>query len=214
MEASISFPFPPEVIDMTLTGTVLAVDEPHLLSCSWGGEVLRFELAADGGGTLLVLYNELPPSAPRHATRRAGTTASTAWPARRRYRRLAGALRRLSCLLRAGPRSTGGPPRGVQGRVAARRGPGIAAVTPLSLRPLSVPLTEGPRTKVPGGDLVGAEQVPLAIAELGDEAHVVLRRRSMSARCRRHGHARRSRQRARRGVDGSRPSAGPRPATG
>ncbi len=66
--ASISFPFPPEVIDMTLTGTVLAVDEPHLLSCSWGGEVLRFELAADGGGTLLVLYNELPPSAAaRHA---------------------------------------------------------------------------------------------------------------------------------------------------
>ncbi len=66
--ASISFPFPPEVVDMTLAGTVLAVDEPQLLSYSWGGEVLRFELAADGGGTLLVLHNELPPSAAaRHA---------------------------------------------------------------------------------------------------------------------------------------------------
>jgi uncharacterized protein YndB with AHSA1/START domain len=29
--ASISFPFPPEVADLTLAGTVLAVDEPKLL---------------------------------------------------------------------------------------------------------------------------------------------------------------------------------------
>jgi hypothetical protein len=34
--APITFPFPPDVIDMTLTGTVLAVDEPRLLSYTWG----------------------------------------------------------------------------------------------------------------------------------------------------------------------------------
>ena len=58
--AAITFPFPPEVIDMTLTGTVLAVDEPRLLSYTWGeDEVLRFELHADGEGTRLVLTDEL-----------------------------------------------------------------------------------------------------------------------------------------------------------
>jgi uncharacterized protein YndB with AHSA1/START domain len=67
--ASISFPFPPEVIDMTLTGTVLTVDEPHALAFSWGEEVLRFHLSAAEGGTLLVLLDELPPSAAaRNAT--------------------------------------------------------------------------------------------------------------------------------------------------
>jgi uncharacterized protein YndB with AHSA1/START domain len=66
--ASITFPFPPEVIDMTLVGTVLAVDEAHLLSYGWGEDVLRFELAADGQGTLLVLSDELTPtSAARNA---------------------------------------------------------------------------------------------------------------------------------------------------
>jgi uncharacterized protein YndB with AHSA1/START domain len=61
--ASITFPFPPEVIDMTLTGTVLAVDEPKLLSYSWGGdEILRFELSPDGEGTRLVLTDQLPAS--------------------------------------------------------------------------------------------------------------------------------------------------------
>lgn len=61
--AAISFPFPPEVIDMTLTGTVLAVDEPHELAFTWGEENLRFQLFAVGSGTLLVLFDELPPSA-------------------------------------------------------------------------------------------------------------------------------------------------------
>lgn len=61
--AVISFPFPPEVIDMTLTGTVLAVDEPNELAFRWGEETLRFQLFAVGGGTLLVLFDELPPSA-------------------------------------------------------------------------------------------------------------------------------------------------------
>jgi uncharacterized protein YndB with AHSA1/START domain len=59
--AAISFPFPPEVIDMTLTGTVLAVEEPRLLSYSWGEEeVLRFELYPEGSGTRFVLTDELP----------------------------------------------------------------------------------------------------------------------------------------------------------
>jgi uncharacterized protein YndB with AHSA1/START domain len=58
--ATITFRFPPEVIDMTLTGRVLAVDEPNVLAYSWGEEILRFELSAEGGGTRLVLVDELP----------------------------------------------------------------------------------------------------------------------------------------------------------
>jgi uncharacterized protein YndB with AHSA1/START domain len=58
--AAITFPFPPEVIDMTLTGTVLAVDEPRLLSYTWGeDEVLSFQLHPEGDGTRLVLTDEL-----------------------------------------------------------------------------------------------------------------------------------------------------------
>src|SRR5205085_11191863 len=53
--ASITFVFPPEVIDMTMTGEVLEVDEPHVLAFTWGDETLRLELSATDGGTLLVL---------------------------------------------------------------------------------------------------------------------------------------------------------------
>ena len=60
--ASITFRFPPEVIDLTLAGEVLAVDEPRTLAFSWGEEVLRFELIPEGAGTRLVLVNELPPA--------------------------------------------------------------------------------------------------------------------------------------------------------
>jgi uncharacterized protein YndB with AHSA1/START domain len=61
--ASITFPFPSEVIEMTLTGTVLAVEEPTLLSYTWGAdEVLRFELHPEAGGTRLVLTDELKAS--------------------------------------------------------------------------------------------------------------------------------------------------------
>jgi uncharacterized protein YndB with AHSA1/START domain len=58
--ATITFQFPPEVIDMTLTGRVLVVDEPNVLAYSWGEEILRFELSAEGCGTRLVLVDELP----------------------------------------------------------------------------------------------------------------------------------------------------------
>jgi uncharacterized protein YndB with AHSA1/START domain len=61
--AAISFPFPSEVIDMTLTGEVLAADEPKLLSYTWGEETLRFELYPEGEGTRLVLIDQLPPGA-------------------------------------------------------------------------------------------------------------------------------------------------------
>jgi uncharacterized protein YndB with AHSA1/START domain len=90
--AKITFPFPAEVIDMTLTGQVLEVDEPRLLVYTWGEqETLRFELheipggsasdrgasddsasdrgASDGGasdgrgGTRLVLIDSLEPGA-------------------------------------------------------------------------------------------------------------------------------------------------------
>jgi hypothetical protein len=46
---------------MTLTGEVLEVDEPHRLVYTWGEETLRFELSSLGGGTRLVLINELDP---------------------------------------------------------------------------------------------------------------------------------------------------------
>jgi uncharacterized protein YndB with AHSA1/START domain len=61
--AAITFPFPPEVIDMMLTGEVLEVDEPSVLAFSWGDEVLRFELTPQDRGTLLVLIDELLPGA-------------------------------------------------------------------------------------------------------------------------------------------------------
>jgi uncharacterized protein YndB with AHSA1/START domain len=61
--AEISFPFPEHVMDLTLTGEVLEVDEPRLLVYTWGEETLRFELEPDAGGTLLTLVNELPASA-------------------------------------------------------------------------------------------------------------------------------------------------------
>jgi uncharacterized protein YndB with AHSA1/START domain len=58
--AGISFPFPPEVIEMTLSGEVLAVEEPRELAFTWGEETLRFELSPRDGGTRLVLIDELP----------------------------------------------------------------------------------------------------------------------------------------------------------
>jgi uncharacterized protein YndB with AHSA1/START domain len=61
--AKITFPFPPDVIDMTLTGEVLEVDEPRLLAFTWGDETLRFELSAESDGTRLVLVDELEPGA-------------------------------------------------------------------------------------------------------------------------------------------------------
>ncbi len=61
--ASITFTFPPEVIDMTLNGEVLFLKEPEVLAFSWGEETLRFELTPHGNGTRLVLINHLPPGA-------------------------------------------------------------------------------------------------------------------------------------------------------
>ncbi|HUA11621.1 MAG TPA: SRPBCC domain-containing protein [Solirubrobacteraceae bacterium] len=66
--AGILFTFPPEVIEMTLTGSVITVDEPAELAYSWGDEVLRFQVFADSEGSRLVLVNEL---APAHAARNA-----------------------------------------------------------------------------------------------------------------------------------------------
>ena len=66
--APLRFPFPPEVIDMTLTGEVLEVDAARRLAFTWGEETLRFELSPDGDGTRLVLIDELPAA---HAARNA-----------------------------------------------------------------------------------------------------------------------------------------------
>jgi uncharacterized protein YndB with AHSA1/START domain len=60
--AAIRFVFPPEVIDMTLEGRVVEVDEPHVLSFTWGDDLLRFELSESGTGTSLVVIDELPGS--------------------------------------------------------------------------------------------------------------------------------------------------------
>jgi uncharacterized protein YndB with AHSA1/START domain len=60
--ARISFPFPPDIIDMTLNGEVLEVVESSRLAYTWGEDTLRFELRESGDGTLLVLYNELSAS--------------------------------------------------------------------------------------------------------------------------------------------------------
>jgi uncharacterized protein YndB with AHSA1/START domain len=58
--AALRFPFPSDVIDMTLTGEILECDAPSRLAYTWGDEVLRFELHEQDGGTRLVLVNELP----------------------------------------------------------------------------------------------------------------------------------------------------------
>jgi uncharacterized protein YndB with AHSA1/START domain len=60
--AKLTFPFPSDVIEMTLEGEVLVVDEPRSLAYTWGGDTLRFELHDRGDSTLLVLVNELPKS--------------------------------------------------------------------------------------------------------------------------------------------------------
>ncbi|WP_308467612.1 SRPBCC domain-containing protein [Rathayibacter soli] len=60
--AAISFPFPPDQIDMTLTGEVIIVDEPYVLAYTWGDELLRFELSPMSDGTELVLIDELEAS--------------------------------------------------------------------------------------------------------------------------------------------------------
>jgi uncharacterized protein YndB with AHSA1/START domain len=66
--AKLEFPFPADVIDMTLAGEVLHVDEPRLLAYTWGHETLRFELHDHREGTRLVLIDELErPHAARNA---------------------------------------------------------------------------------------------------------------------------------------------------
>ena len=66
--ATITFPFPPETLDLTLTGEVLEVDEPNVLAFTWGEDTLRFELSPEDDGTRLVLVDELPAdSAARNA---------------------------------------------------------------------------------------------------------------------------------------------------
>ena len=59
--AAVTFPFQPELHDLTLTGEVLEVDEPSVLAFTWGDDRLRFELSPEGDGTRLVLIDELPP---------------------------------------------------------------------------------------------------------------------------------------------------------
>jgi uncharacterized protein YndB with AHSA1/START domain len=59
--ASIEFPPPPEMPEMTLAGEVLEVDESNTLVFTWGEDTLRFELSPADGGTHLVLIDELPP---------------------------------------------------------------------------------------------------------------------------------------------------------
>ena len=89
--AAITFPFPADVVDMTITGEVLEADEPKVLAFTWGDDTLRFELAPTAaGGTQLVLVDELLPSwAARNAAgwdecldRLAGLVTPDDWRAR------------------------------------------------------------------------------------------------------------------------------------
>jgi hypothetical protein len=101
---------------MTLTGTVLAVDEPKLLSYTWGDdEILRFELYPEGAGTRLVLSDQLQASwAARNAAgwddcldRLAGLPGDKdAWP--RRFAAYSAAFESV-----IGPQE--GPPAGYKG---------------------------------------------------------------------------------------------------
>lgn len=61
--AALTFPFGSETDAMTLKGEVLEAREPDALTFTWGEETLRFTLTAQGTGTLLVLVDELAPSA-------------------------------------------------------------------------------------------------------------------------------------------------------
>ena len=113
--AAITFHFAPEVMEMTLSGEVITVDEPNELAFSWGDDVLRFELSAADGGTRLILTDELPPStAARNA---AGwdtcldqlvglSPSSEAWQPR---------FEVYVDGVRADPRPPGGPPEGYKG---------------------------------------------------------------------------------------------------
>jgi uncharacterized protein YndB with AHSA1/START domain len=40
------------------TGRIVEVSPPHLLVCEWGGDRMRYELAAEGDGCLLVFEHE------------------------------------------------------------------------------------------------------------------------------------------------------------
>ena len=60
--AAIIFEFPAHM-RLTYTGRVLEIDEPSSLAFTWGPSTLRFQLFAEGGGTRLVLIDELPPDA-------------------------------------------------------------------------------------------------------------------------------------------------------
>ncbi len=113
--AAITFSFPPEVIEMTLTGEVLVFDPPTLLAYRWGEEILRFELTPEDGGTRLLLFDELPPEgAARNAAgwedcldRLAGMTDERE-PWQRRFERYSAAFAPV-----IGPQS--GPPPGYKG---------------------------------------------------------------------------------------------------
>jgi len=58
--ARLSFRFVPELIELTHPGEVIEVEEPRVLSYSFGEELLRYALEPGDGGTLLVLSVELP----------------------------------------------------------------------------------------------------------------------------------------------------------
>jgi uncharacterized protein YndB with AHSA1/START domain len=59
---AITFPFPRDVIDLTLDGVVREVSPPHLLAFQWGDDELRLELQSAEGGTELVLTNVVAAS--------------------------------------------------------------------------------------------------------------------------------------------------------
>ena len=114
--ARISFPFPAEVIDLTLTGEVLEVQEPVRLAFTWGNETLRFESTPIDGGTLLVLIDELPAAIAARNGAGWETCLDRLAGLRARSGRLEGTLRCLRCRFRAHARTSRRPACGLQGR--------------------------------------------------------------------------------------------------
>ena len=177
--AAISFAFPPEVIDMTLTGEVLIFDEPKALAFTWGEETLRFTLSPVDGGTRLVLIDELPPSA---AARNAAGVGGVSGPVDRHHplpRSVEGALYCLLARFCAHSRAARGSTSRLQGRVTiVVRRDSLRSPSGDSAGPASGQTVDGPTGMVS----VFGDRMIRFVKESGDYLDVVTPLRNGPAR--------------------------------
>ena len=113
--AAISFHFPPEVMEMTLSGEVITVDEPNELAFSWGEDVLRFELSASGRWHPPDPHRRTAAGGCRPQRRGVGHLPPSPGRAHPVQRCVAAALRDLREGVRADPGPQEGPPEGYKG---------------------------------------------------------------------------------------------------